>query len=180
MKKQIKDAKKYYVDKNGNVYKIKSDGTFRTLKQYLNPHNWYLYIGITFDDGTRLTKRVHKLVLQTFVERPEDMNMVNHKNGIKNDNRLSNLEWSNDSLNMIHAYEHGLWVPIKRQKHSVFVDILDYDNNIIHEDISSREASSRIGCSLSTISRALNKYDGKIQSRKLLIRRSKKCVTTIQ
>ncbi len=52
---------------------------------------------------------VHILVLETFVgPRPTPGHECNHKNGIKRDNRASNLEWATRSENIRHAFASGL------------------------------------------------------------------------
>lgn len=66
------------------------------------------YVKISYQAGLgrrRIrTSTVHSLVAKAFLpECPADCNQVNHKNGIKVDNRAENLEWSNASKNQEHA-----------------------------------------------------------------------------
>lgn len=52
--------------------------------------------------------RVHRLVAQTYLENPKGLPQVNHINGDKTDNSVSNLEWVTAQENMLHAYSIGL------------------------------------------------------------------------
>jgi len=60
---------------------------------------------------------VHRLVLISFVG--ESNLQVNHKNGIKDDNRLENLEYCTQSENTKHAYESGLALARRGEKSSL-------------------------------------------------------------
>ena len=73
------------------------------------------YVTVSLSDRERKKGTVvHRLVLEAFVGAcPGDGYTPNHKNGIKTDNRVENLEWVTCSQNSIHAIETGLLVPRK-------------------------------------------------------------------
>ena len=96
-------------------YEVSSTGLVRVLldKPYmltLKRHSSYLYVTLT-DDVTKRRKNyfVHRLVAETFLSKPDiDYLVVNHKNGIKTDNRVENLEWCTQAENVKHSYRMGL------------------------------------------------------------------------
>lgn len=63
--------------------------------------------------GTRNELLMHRLVAKTFIPNPGKKPQVNHKNGKKDDNRATNLEWVTEKENMQHAIKAGL---IKKKK----------------------------------------------------------------
>lgn len=51
---------------------------------------------------------VHRLVAFAFIDNPDSLSDVNHKNGIKGDNHVGNLEWMSRKDNLLHAMRTGL------------------------------------------------------------------------
>lgn len=61
-----------------------------------------------YKNGTPKQYKVHRLVAKTFIPNPENKYTVNHKNGVKSDNNVNNLEWMSLASNIKHAYRNGL------------------------------------------------------------------------
>lgn len=77
----------------------------RVLIAYPNSHG-YLHVGL-WSKNKRQARIVHRLVAEAFLSGPSERT-VNHKNGIKTDNRAANLEWATYSENHLHAVNTGL------------------------------------------------------------------------
>jgi len=63
----------------------------------------YCRIGI-YKDGLKKNHLVHRLVADAFIDNIENKEQVNHINGVKCDNSLSNLEWCTNEENRMHSY----------------------------------------------------------------------------
>jgi predicted XRE-type DNA-binding protein len=98
-------------------YLVYDDGRVAstTTGRYLKPGLSRGYHSVQLSNRRRVT--VHKLVAEAFIGPRPDGCQVNHKNGIKTDNRVENLEYVTRSENMKHAHRLGL-KSNKGEKHS--------------------------------------------------------------
>lgn len=95
----------YTIDEKGNVFSIRNNKNIKHIKL----KSGYVYVHLC-KNGTGQLVRLHRLVAQHFIPNPNGYKQVNHKNGIKTDNEVSNLEWCNGFYNMQHAIKTGLFV----------------------------------------------------------------------
>lgn len=96
-------------------------GKYTTLEIIRKSHydkDGYLTLSLSKGSKYKLFK-IHRLVATAFIPNPENKPQVNHINGIKTDNTLENLEWVTASENVRHAYESGLVVSLKGEKHNM-------------------------------------------------------------
>lgn len=77
-------------------------------ERFLRPQiNRYGYVTI-YINSFKKNLLIHRLIAEYFIPNPENKPHVNHKNGIKSDNRISNLEWCTPKENTRHAIKTGL------------------------------------------------------------------------
>lgn len=107
--KVVSDFPNYEVSNLGNVRNRKTGVTRKLVTHPLG------YTQLTLrKDGKQHCAKVHRLVAMAFIgHAPKHLPEINHINGDKSDNRANNLEWSNRSLNVKHAWGHGLIPSIK-------------------------------------------------------------------
>lgn len=89
------------LERNFNIGKTIEPST--SIKGYLQAH---LRVG-----NKRQTVYIHRLVAEAFIPNPDNKPIVNHIDGNKQNNDVSNLEWVTASENNFHAYKNGLKRP---------------------------------------------------------------------
>lgn len=105
---QVEGFNNYYISNLGNVKSVNyaNNKIEKDLVKKPN-HKGYLRV-VLYKSNKQYKKRVSVLVALHFIDNPENKPQVNHKDGIKANNRYWNLEWATASENIQHAYDTGL------------------------------------------------------------------------
>lgn len=102
----------YKISADGRVYRFYKNGNKRELGG--NVSHGYMRVRLSMGNKARWYS-VHRLVADAFIANPKKLPQINHKNGIKLDNRVENLEWCTASENVQHAFKLGLNKNTKKQ-----------------------------------------------------------------
>lgn len=108
---------RYAINMVGEVFNLTNG---KLMKPSLNAKG-YSQVVMVDNNGNRITRKVHRLVAETFIENPYGKPTVNHIDGNKANNHISNLEWNTYSENQQHAYDTGL-CPKNKNKISLGAD----------------------------------------------------------
>lgn len=143
----------YQVSNLGRVKSLKrlsnDRGGYRTIEEKIKNtrscRKDYQIINLS-KNGTFKTYRLHRLVAETFIPNHNNYPQVNHIDGNKQNNCVSNLEWCNNSYNQKHAYFNKL----NKRRYAEFnpnskkVNQYDLDGNFIKTWNSIIEASTKL------------------------------------
>lgn len=119
----------------------------------------YLRVNLWKNNRCKMHK-IHQIVAKHFIPNTNNLSDINHKDGIKSNNAVSNLEWMNRSDNLKHAYRLGLkkaaFTGKKGRDHhnSKAVKQFDLAGNLVNVFHGQAEAQRETGILQSTISGA--------------------------
>lgn len=110
--------KNAYVSDTGIVVKIRSKVNYhpKVLRTTID-RNGYVTLNYATEGEIREFYNVHRLVADAFIPHVEGKDFVNHKDGCKQNNKVSNLEWCTKSENTQHAFATGLKKPACGERH---------------------------------------------------------------
>ena len=140
--KLIKDCPNYEASDEGRIKNSKTGRILRTTQNSRGYEQVSLRVNKKY-----VTKRVHRLVADSFYEGDHSELDVNHIDGNKLNNRLSNLEFCTRSENIRHAFDTGL----KRPSRMIKVRVIETGE--VYESI--RESARAIGADQSMICQCL-------------------------
>ena len=112
MRKKINGYDNYYIYDNGDVLNITTN---KILKGSIGQHG-YKYYRLSYNNQKKMFY-AHRLVAEAFIDNPDNLPVVNHKDGNKLNNNIDNLEWVSYSYNIEHAHKEKL---IKNRRQSQY------------------------------------------------------------
>lgn len=152
--KDIEGYENYQVSNMGRIKSLNYNhtGEEKILKSY--KMKGYLVICL-FKHGKSKWSTVHRLVAQAFIDNPNNLSQINHKNEIKDDNRVENLEWCDRKYNI----NYGTCIQRRKEKQSKIVYQYTLKGKLVREWPSTMEVERELGYLQSNISKCcLGKY----------------------
>lgn len=97
----------YQISNLGNVVSLNFNRENKRKQLKKLTRTGYYYVCLS-KNNVKKNKNLHRIIAEHFIPNPENKPQINHKNGIKKDNRIENLEWVTSKENMVHAWKNNL------------------------------------------------------------------------
>lgn len=135
--KYIENSDGYFVIDEGKIFSAKSGKVLKTIEDKYG----YLVVNIYDKKRNMHTRKVHRLVAEAFIENPNNLPQINHKDENKKNNVVNNLEWCSVEYNNFYGKKDN------RKK----VYEYDLDGNYLREYESVKKTADEIGSHVNTI-----------------------------
>lgn len=166
---QLKDIKgyegRYVVSDDGHIfslYDFKGAKQFKEKAQCTDKYG-YKYVSL-YKNRKMKHLTVHRAVASAFLSNEEELPQVNHIDGNKNNNDVSNLEWCTNQYNVQHAYDNGLNVPhkspwkgCKSKDHPRAKLVMVKKNDVSICFLSARDVNKFLNVSKSCVTQAIKR-----------------------
>ena len=116
----------------------------------------YKYFSTRRKDGTHIRARVNRMVAEAYIPNPNNYPQVNHIDGNKLNNNVTNLEWCTSRQNVKHAHDTGLRTNAHSKKRIAKIDKIT--GEILKEYDSIREASFDLNVCESNIGKVAREH----------------------
>ena len=157
----------YSITESGDV--INAQG--KTLAYVVNKQTGYKTVSL-WKNNKGSSKTIHRLVATAFIPNPTNLPEVNHIDGNKLNNHVSNLEWITPSGNRQHAYDTGLRVATKLLDDPTYRSLLNrFLSGESMTDLAEEHSAglTRITINLRTLAERLDKsklFDAQLKEQK--------------
>ena len=149
--KLIKGYDDYMVSSDGKVWSLKH-GKMKELKPAPDGRG-YLHV-VLCTNGRRAMKSVHRLVAEAFIDNPDNLPQVNHKDEDKTNNCVDNLEWCNAEYNTNYGTRNEKVAKAHVNHKALSIPVVCLETGEVYP--STHEASRQSGIAQQSISACCN------------------------
>lgn len=149
--KLIEAFEDYIVSSDGKVYSLKH-GKMKEMKPRLNKGGYLK--AVLCANGRHVTKSIHRLVARAFISNPDNLPEVNHKDEVKTNNCVDNLEWCTSEYNINFGSRGERMAKALINHPALSVPVVCLETGVVYP--STCEAERQTGVNQSSISSCLN------------------------